>query len=133
MQTTLTIHDRTTVNFKKDALVFSLALPNERITVRELIRARVYNEVEAYNRDRSEYFKGLVQPSDTEMTLNGYRMHERKQVDPEKQYKLAVESFERNGFILLVDDKQVDDLEQVIEISPTTNVTFIKLVPLVGG
>jgi hypothetical protein len=34
---------------------------------------------------------------------------------------------------LLVDDRQVEELEEVIEIRPDTTVTFLKLVPLVGG
>ncbi len=45
--------------------------------------------------------------------------------------QLAAE--EHTGFILLVDDRQVDSLDQVIEVSPATTATFIKLVPLVGG
>ncbi|MGB8646899.1 MAG: hypothetical protein WCF84_16805 [Anaerolineae bacterium] len=133
METTLTVRDRTTQNMKKDALVFMLALPSERITVRELIRARIDHEVQDYNSRQSEYFVGLVQPSDTEMTLNGYRMRKIHVIDPDKQYRLALESFEHNGFIVLVDDRQVDGLDQVIEIGPTTAVTFLKLVPLVGG
>ncbi len=133
METTLTVRDRTTQNLKKDTLVFMLALPSERITVRELIRARIYHEVQDYNARQSEYFTGLVQPSDAEITLNGYRMKKVRSLDPEKQYKLALESFEHNGFILLVDDRQVDSLDQVIEVGPATAVTFLKLVPLVGG
>ncbi len=133
MQTTLTVRDRTTQNLKKDALVFTLALPSEHIAVRELIRARIDQEVQDYNRRESEYFNGLVQPSDTELTLNGYRMKKVHAIDPEKQYQLALDSFEHNGFILLVDDRQVDSLDQVIEVSPATTATFIKLVPLVGG
>ena len=131
--TTLTVRDRTTVNLKKDALVFTVALPSERVTVRELIRARIDQEVQEYNNRPFEFFKGLVQPSDAELTLNGFRMKKVRAIDPEKQYQLAVESFEHNGFILLVDDRQVDSLDQVIEVSPTTAATFIKLVPLVGG
>ncbi len=133
METTLTVRDRTTQNFKKDALVFTLALPSERITVRELIRARIYHEVQDYNGRQSEYFTGLVQPTDAELTLNGYRMKKARALDPEKQYQQALESFEHNGFILLVDDRQVDSLDQVIQVSPATAVTFLKLVPLVGG
>jgi hypothetical protein len=46
---------------------------------------------------------------------------------------LAKRAFYTNGFILLVDDRQVDELEEEIEIRPHTTVTFLKLVPLVGG
>ena len=37
------------------------------------------------------------------------------------------------GFFILVDDHQVDNLEEKLTITPETQITFIKLVPLVGG
>jgi hypothetical protein len=103
------------------------------ISVRELIRARVYREVHDYNLHQPEFFHGLVQPSDAERSLNGFRMRRRRTIDPERQFELAKRAFYSNGFILLVDDKQVDELEDEIEIRPDTTVTFLKLVPLVGG
>ena len=38
-----------------------------------------------------------------------------------------------NGFIVLVDDYQVQELDEEIALRPETSVTFLKLVPLVGG
>jgi hypothetical protein len=105
----------------------------ERITVRELIRSRVYQEVKDYNTQQPEYFRGLVQPTAAEQTLNGYRLKQRRQIDWEQQFELALRAFEGNGFILLVDDQQMDDLEAEIVVSPETIVTFLKLVALVGG
>jgi hypothetical protein len=65
MSTTLKIRDETTFSFGgDDDRDFTLDLPEERITVRDLIRARVYREVHDYNLDQPEYFQGLVQPSD---------------------------------------------------------------------
>ena len=49
------------------------------------------------------------------------------------QFEIALESFQKNGFLILVDDKQVDDLNEKIVITETTTVGFIKLLPLVGG
>jgi hypothetical protein len=134
MSTTLKIRDETTFNLGGDEdRGFTLDVPQERITVRELIRARVYREVRDYNLDRPEYFHGLVQPSDAERSLNGFKMRMRRRIDPERQFELAKKAFYSNGFILLVDDRQVDELEEEIEIRPDTTVTFLKLVPLVGG
>ena len=134
MSTTLKIRDETTFNLGGDEdRGFTLDVPQERITVRELIRARVYREVRDYNLDRPEYFHGLVQPSDAERSLNGFKMRMRRSIDPERQFELAKKAFYSNGFILLVDDRQVDELEDEIEIRPDTTVTFLKLVPLVGG
>ena len=134
MSTTLKIRDETTFNLGGDEdRGFTLDVPQERITVRELIRDRVYREVRDYNLDQPEYFHGLVQPSDAERSLNGFKMRMRRRIDPERQFELAKKAFYSNGFILLVDDRQVDELEEEIEIRPDTTVTFLKLVPLVGG
>jgi hypothetical protein len=135
MSTTLTIRDETTFSFGGDNdEEFVLDVPAERITVRELIRARVYKEVHDYNLSQPEYFRGLVQPTDAERTLNGFKVRQGRRIDPEKQFEKAIESFYRNGFLVLVDDRQVGELEEEIEVRPdTTTATFLKLVPLVGG
>jgi hypothetical protein len=113
--------------------MFVLDFLTDRITVRELIRRRVYQEVKDYNTQQPEYFRGLVQPTDTEQTLNGYRLKRRRQIDWEQQFEQALQAFAGNGFVLLVDDQQMDDLEAEIVVSPETMVTFLKLVALVGG
>jgi hypothetical protein len=134
MSTTLKIRDETTLSFGGDeAEGFTLDVLTSRITVRELIRARVYQEVYQYNLDRPEYFQGLIQPSDAERSLNGFKMRERRSIDPEKQFEMAIKAFYSNGFIVLLDDRQVDELEDEIEVRPDTTITFLKLVPLVGG
>ena len=133
MSTTLTIQDETTFSFGGDDGAFTLDVPAERFTVRSLIRARVYQEVREYNLRQPEYFRGLVQPADAERTLNGFKVPRRRRIDPDKQFERAIESFYRNGFMILVNEQQVDELEEEIEVSPDTTVTFLKLVPLVGG
>ena len=133
MSMTLKIRDETTLSIGGDESGFLLEVPEERITVQDLIRARVYREVHEYNLDQPEYFHGLIQPSDAERSLNGFKMRRRRRIDPDKQFELAKRAFYTNGFILLVDDRQVDELEDEIQLRPDTTVTFLKLVPLVGG
>ena len=134
MSATLKIRDETTLSLGADEVEsFTLDVLTARITVRELIRTRVANEVRDYNLSQPEYFRGLVQPTDAESTLNGFKMRKRRRIDSEKQFELALRAFYTNGFILLVDDRQVDELEEEIEVRPDTTVTFLKLVPLVGG
>ena len=133
MSTTLTIRDETSFSLGSDDEQFTLDVPAERITVRELIRTRVYGEVRDYNLNRPEYFRGLVQPTGAERTLNGFKVRQRRSLDPEKQFQKAIESFYRNGFLILVNDRQVEELGEEIEIRPDTTVAFLKLVPLVGG
>ena len=133
LSTMLTIRDETTFSFGGDSEEFTLDVPTERITVRDLIRARVFGEVSDYNLRQPEYFRGLVQPSDAERTLNGFKVRRGRRIDPKKLFEKAITSFYRNGFLVLVNDRQVDELEEEIEIRPDTTITFLKLVPLVGG
>ena len=90
MARTLTIRDETAFDFGgADGGAdegFTLDLPSERITVRELIRTRVYREVRDHNLHRPEYFRGLVQPTDAERTLNGFTVRQSRRIDPEKQF-----------------------------------------------
>ena len=133
MARTLTIRDETAFNFGGAEEGFTLDLLSERITVGELIRTRVYQEVRDHNLNQPEYFRGFVQPTDAERSLNGFRMRKGRRIDADKQFELAIKAFYTNGFIVLVNGRQVDELEEEIEIRPDTTVTFLKLVPLVGG
>ena len=107
--------------------------PAERITVQELIEARVSQEVETYNTTMSGEFTGLVQPSESETMLNGFRLAQGMQVDIESQKRIAIRAFQSGGFFLLVNNRQITELDDVILITPNTTISFLKLVPLVGG
>jgi hypothetical protein len=130
---TLTICDETPLGQRSNIRILDFLI--ERITVRELIRARIYEEVREYNASAGEYFRGLVQPTDTEATLNGYRLREKRHrpISWHTQFNRALEQFQRNGFFILVDNHQVEELDEEITVSPQTVVSFVKLVPLVGG
>jgi hypothetical protein len=128
---TVTIVDEVLPGDKSEAL--TLEFLDERVTVREVIRSRVYQEVTEYNARLPEHFRGLVQPTDAERVLNGYRLRQRRKIDWQEQYRRAVEAFQRNGFLVLVDDMQVNDLDQGVDLRHDSTVTFLKLVPLVGG
>jgi len=110
-----------------------IAVENELTTVKEIIEARVYAEVESYNQKLPEYFKGLVQPSDTERTLNGFKLKTPRKIDPEKQAYIALNAFQKNGYFILIDDQQAETLEQEILVGADTSVSFVQLTPLVGG
>lgn len=129
---TLHIRDETTTGQRSDDI--TLEFLNERITVRELIRSRVYQEVQDYNLHRStKPFQGLVQPNDTEQDLNGPRPGRFREVDWKRQYETACEAFLTSRILILIDARQAERLEDEIVVAPSTDVTFLKLVPLVGG
>jgi len=117
---TVTFVDETTAGERSDG--WHLEIFEERLPLREVIRRRVFQEVAEHNaRGATGAFRGLVQPADP------------RHADPEKQFARAVEAFSRNGFIVLVDEGQVDELDDMVELRMGTEITFLKLVPLVGG
>jgi len=105
----------------------------ERVTVREIIRSRVYQEVDDYNRRRPEHFRGLVEPTDAEKTLNGYKLKTRREIDWKRQFEAACEAYARNAFLILVDEKQAGPLDEEVTLKAGSEVTFLRMVPLVGG
>lgn len=128
---TVTFVDETTSGERRDS--FGLEIAEERLTLGELIRRRVFQEVAEYHAAGPEVFRGLVQPTATEQALNGDRSRTPRRVDPERQYALARKAFGRNGFLVLVGDRQIEDLDEEIDLPMGTEVVFLKLVPLVGG
>lgn len=103
------------------------------ITVKDLIEQRVSQEVAKYNNRVIEKFNGLIQPTEKENLLNAFSKKEFRMIDGEQQVYIALDAFQKNGFFVLVDDKQVESLEERIQLRPMMKVSFIKLVPLVGG
>ena len=128
--TTITIVDQSTLG---EQHAWDLDLLHESISLRELIRRRIYQEVTEYNARLSGYFHGLVQPTEAERTLNGYRLKSIRRLDWQAQYEQAIEAFAHYSYIVLVNDQQVADLDDLVELHTGTEVTFLKLVPLVGG
>ena len=112
----------------------TLTLASTRVSAREIIERRVRMEVQTFNEQQDQQvFQGLVQPTDTERELNGYRLKKPRKIDVDEQIKRAIEAFESNRFFMLVGDRQVESLDDLIGIGRDTRVSFLKLVPLVGG
>ena len=131
MPTTLIVRDETTGGKTTNEL--SLEFLTERVTVHELIRSRVYQEVQDFNRERRGTFRGLVQPTGAEQVLNGFRFNKPRQIDWKAQFDQAIEAFESGRILIIVDDKQADSLDEEIELRANTDVAFLRLMPLVGG
>jgi hypothetical protein len=112
---------------------WALEVMTERITVRELIRSRVYQEVQDYNLQQGQVGRGLVQPEGAEKTLNGWKLKKPRQLDWKAQFQKAVEAFEANQILILINDRQAESLDEEFVIDPSTKVTFLRLTMLVGG
>jgi hypothetical protein len=131
MTTTLTIRDETLGGGSPRE--WALAVTTERMTVRELIRSRVYQEVQDYNVQRGQIYQGLVRPEEAEKALNGWKLKQPRPLDWKRQFERAVEGFEANQILILVNDRQAESLDEEFVVGPDTSVTFLRLTPLVGG
>jgi len=131
MSVALKVRDETSSG--EITMEFELTVLSEKITIRDLIKKRVFDEVDNYNKNAPDMFRGLVQPSESEKAVNGFKLKKRKKVDREKQFKMAAEAFGTSSLIVIVNDRQAESLDEEIIIGPRTLVSFLKLVPLVGG
>lgn len=108
---------------RSEPIEASLTISRPKITVRELILQYVTS-------DDGPSRPPLVRPTEEEIALNnsdGTRSQADRSVD------CALSAFRNNGFVLLVDDRQVDDLDDQVELNENSVVTFLRLTPLVGG
>ena len=131
MSTTLTIRDATLSG--QTVHEWSLDFLTERVTVRELIRGRVYQEVQDYNRRRPDRFQGLIQPAEDEQMLNGPRAARPREIDWHRQFERALEAFRKQQILILHSDRQLHDLDEEIEIKTGDQVSFLRLTMLTGG
>jgi hypothetical protein len=129
MPLTLSVRDETTSGESRSAGIFQFDTAT--LTLREIIRLRVQQEVARFNQADYEVFQGLVQPEESERVLNGVRT--RPLLDWQAQFAKAITAFKGNGFLVLLDDRQIMDLDEMVRLTAESKLTFIKLVPLVGG
>ncbi|MCX4780574.1 hypothetical protein [Streptomyces sp. NBC_01264] len=117
--------DETTAGGRGDG--WGMEIAEERLALRELIRRRIFQEVA----------EGGAAQSGAAATAAGSRLVRPaaadRPVDPQAQTEAALAAFGRNGFLVLVGDRQITDLDEEIDLPLGTEVTFLKLVALVGG
>lgn len=110
-----------------------LGVFTRRLTLRDLIRTRVREEVARANLAPGGVFRMLVRPVGAEETLNGYRLRAPRPIDWQTQAEAAEKAFEQNGFFVIVGGRQVEELDEELDLGAETAVRFVRLVPLVGG
>lgn len=136
---TLTIRDESATG--ESLHEWELTDLSDRITVRELIRSRVYQEVRdrqvrrANTRDEPlpTSPEGRVLAARAASGLVTSKAADPAKVDWRKQVEIACRAFEAGGLIVLIDDAQVTSLETEFDVGPSTDVAFLRLTPLIGG
>ncbi len=128
---TISIKDETATG--KIIEEISLEYEEESITVQELIKARVYAEVQ---KNKKPVFS--PEPSGLGQFQEKNKFEEQQKYfdslsDAEKQFYIALDAFQKNNFFIVFNNEQLDSLDQKIELKENTPVSFIKLTQLVGG
>lgn len=134
MTATLTFKDETLTG----NLIQTLEIPvkTETLTLREIIMLRVEEEIRRQTDEKHKrFFTGLGDLTHAERVLNKPKMPQNRRDAPDTEafgYR-ALDAFQKNAFFVLVNDRQVDDLEARFQIDRATHVSFVRLTPLVGG
>lgn len=112
-----------------------LEIDLDTITLRDLISARVTEELRKRSKFTAEQFRYLIDLAPEESRLNAVarKLTGPNPIDPEKPVAAALAAFNNNAFFVLVGDRQVESLDEVIPARQQQEVTFVKLTQLIGG
>lgn len=121
-----------------------LRLVSERISAREILQQRVEAEVDEANRLKKAHVEGHaktrsflidIDAESAEAQLNPFIFGKRKPTlfDLDAETKKALAGFEKRQFIMLFDDRQIDELDATVTVTSQSEVVFLYLTPLRGG
>ena len=102
---------------------FEIQLSTSVLTLRDVITERVFQEVEIYRAGTTALPYTLVS-RETQAIYT---------IDYEQERFNALRGFAENGYLVLINDRQVESLDETLSLQNAATVTFIRLVPIVGG
>ncbi|MBS1708814.1 MAG: hypothetical protein JSS65_08860 [Armatimonadetes bacterium] len=117
----INVFDETTAGGKDAGPVIEFALP--KITVRTLIETRIRAEIDEQT-GQMRSLRALVMPEHS--TIG-------RKVDVKKQIDTAMRAFEAGSLLVLLPDRQADRLDETLTLEDGDEVSFLRLVPLIGG
>jgi len=109
-----------------------LLVPLLTVSAREILRLRVEAEVERYNETCGASVL-LIAPHWRETELNPERKLQFRALKLEPQIAMAIEAVEKRRVVMLLDGRQVTDLDEKFVLTPASEARFLRLVPLQGG
>jgi hypothetical protein len=142
MNVILKVVDQSTARSVSDRRAgVTLRLASQRVSARDIIRSRVMAEIQAINRAKqnSSEARGdcsyLVR-AEAEEQLNRASSKAWSWATPEDmeaEVDRALTAFARRRFVMLLDDRQIEDIDELVGLRPESEVVFIHLTPLKGG
>ncbi len=136
MAATICIRD-SVVSRDTEDYTFDLLIADESMTVRELIRERIYQEVDDFNRSLDARSADMETWRQRMARLLGGKQRADslpiERVDWREPFGLAISAFEKMQLLVIVGERQTMSLDEVVRLKPETEVIFLRLVPLAGG
>lgn len=124
----------------------AIDLLNEHLTVRELITQTVEeqvrdllihrkldNEKARQILQRQYLTEEEIQKQATSGVVKQPSKKPHSYIDSAVQVNKAILAFDNGTFMIVVDGRQLEDLDEMIALSPSSKVTFVRMTPLVGG
>src|SRR5690242_10271752 len=118
MGITLTVYDERAPGRPIGSLTLA-NLPSP-ITLRDLIRTRVREEVALANSLPVGALRMLVQPV------------EQRRLDWREHAAVTEQAFFENGFLVVVDDRRIEDLDEELDLDADSDVRFLRPPRFVG-
>lgn len=140
MLTQLSIVEKVVGRTQRQA--FTLRLASERISARDIVAKHVRDEVDRLNNlarrkhsdhDRVASFLVGDHSHELERKLNKPNRKNPKVLEPSKEVEAALNAVEAKQVIVLFDDLEVEDLDADLTVTDQSKITFLRLVPLIGG
>lgn len=110
-----------------DSIDYRDVIIPERLTVRQLICHYVQQQVERQQQVKSEPSNSFFIPKTVKQATPGSKP------TIEQLQERALTAFTDNQIVVLLNDRQAEELDENIEITGKSNVTFLRLTPLIGG
>lgn len=111
-----------------------------RITVRELIHERVRLELDREAERRGSGANVAITPEEARLNLAerpwplaAAMLDDGDAPGVASKARTAEQAFIQGRYFVLLDDRQADDLDEVIDLAATRQATFLILTPLKGG
>ncbi len=102
-----------------------LEIHEECSTLREIIRCRIYQDVSEYHARKRVRELCLIPPT-TCQSQSETGTEDRPLLDWQRHYKQAIKAFEKRSYIVIVDNKQVTQLDSQVQLTSESSVTFFK-------
>ena len=105
----------------------SVTVPPAGLSVRDLICRKIEQEFAEYAGRKRPGLCG--EAFSAEALLGAAPVHG----DAGREVERAQRAFAAREFMVVIDDRRVDDPDQALALGPDTRVEFIKILPMVGG